>query len=92
MYNEHPTPTDQAVNDQFTREELLTDMQTIARALRQTFSTLGMINPETQEFNPNMRNLMKMLPALLSGQMADKFQFLGDLKPLLDKYQHLADQ
>ena len=83
--------TTNPVNDQFTREELLTDMQSIARALRQTFQALGMLNPETQELQPNVRNLMKMLPALLSGQMADKFQFLADLKPLLDKYQHLAE-
>lgn len=90
MSNQHPTHSHQATDQQFTREELLTDMQSIARALKETFSALGMLNPETGELQPNMRNLMRMLPALMSGQMADKFQFLADLKPLLDKYQHLA--
>lgn len=76
-------------------KELLSDIGLTAIKLTELLKVIGLVDKKTGKFkgDKSMRGVIRQIPTLISGLMLgggnleEKFAFLKDLAPLLEKYQ-----
>lgn len=70
-------------------EAMKADIQVMAITIKTSLKQLGFID-ESDNFNFNTRNIGKLLPKMISGELTSQLTGLSDLLPIFEKYKHLA--
>lgn len=80
---------------EFTNEEYRADIKTIAASVDKILTELGLLNKDG-EFQVDGRSLSKAVTGILSDMArpgrTNRWEFLKEMIPLLDKYKFLIDE